>query len=159
MKVQTLKGFLMMKGKQLFGALILSVMSSLSIAEDITGMWQSIDDKTGAPKALVEIRKEANGTYAGKIVKITPRAGYTPKETCVDCPAPYTNKPILGLDVMTGLKQGEGLNYVNGRILDPNSGKVYSMKAKLSSNGKRLHLRGYVGVSALGRNQIWLRDE
>ncbi|MCL5767758.1 MULTISPECIES: DUF2147 domain-containing protein [unclassified Acinetobacter] len=146
-------------GKQLFGALILSVMSSLSFAEDITGMWQSIDDKTGAPKALVEIRKEANGTYAGKIVKITPRAGYTPKETCVDCPAPYTNKPILGLDVMTGLKQGEGLNYVNGRILDPNSGKVYSMKAKLSSNGKRLHLRGYVGVSALGRNQIWLRDE
>jgi len=158
MKVQTLKGFLMM-GKQLFGALILSVMSSLSFAEDITGMWQSIDDKTGAPKALVEIRKEANGTYAGKIIKITPRAGYTPKETCVDCPAPYTNKPILGLDVMTGLKQGEGLNYVNGRILDPNSGKVYSMKAKLSSNGKRLHLRGYVGVSALGRNQIWLRDE
>ena len=158
MKVQTLKGFLMM-GKQLFGALILSVMSSLSFAEDITGMWQTIDDKTGAPKALVEIRKEANGTYAGKIVKITPRAGYTPKETCVDCPAPYTNKPILGLDVMTGLKQGEGLNYVNGRILDPNSGKVYSMKAKLSSNGKRLHLRGYVGVSALGRNQIWLRDE
>jgi uncharacterized protein (DUF2147 family) len=138
MKVQTLKGFLMM-GKQLLGALILSVMSSLSFAEDITGMWQSIDDKTGAPKALVEIRKEANGTYAGKIVKITPRAGYTPKETCVDCPAPYTNKPILGLDVMTGLKQGEGLNYVNGRILDPNSGKVYSMKAKLSSNGKRLH--------------------
>ena len=158
MKVQTLKGFLMM-GKQLFGALILSVMSSLSFAEDITGMWQSIDDKTGAPKALVEIRKEANGTYAGKIVKITPRAGYTPKETCVDCPAPYTNKPILGLDVMTGLKQGEGLNYVNGRILDPNSGKVYSMKAKLSSNGKRLHLRGYVGVSVLGRNQIWIRDE
>ena len=148
-----------MMGKQLFGALILSVMSSLSFAEDITGMWQSIDDKTGAPKALVEIRKEANGTYAGKIVKITPRAGYTPKETCVDCPAPYTNKPILGLDVMTGLKQGEGLNYVNGRILDPNSGKIYSMKAKLSSNGKRLHLRGYVGVSALGRNQIWLRDE
>ncbi|NWK81410.1 MULTISPECIES: DUF2147 domain-containing protein [unclassified Acinetobacter] len=146
-------------GKQLFGALILSVMSSLSFAEDITGMWQSIDDKTGAPKALVEIRKEANGTYAGKIVKITPRAGYTPKETCVDCPAPYTNKPILGLDVMTGLKQGEGLNYVNGRILDPNSGKIYSMKAKLSSNGKRLHLRGYVGVSALGRNQIWIRAE
>ena len=158
MEIETLKGFLMM-GKQLFGALILSVMSSLSFAEDITGMWQSIDDKTGAPKALVEIRKEANGTYAGKIVKITPRAGYTPKETCVDCPAPYTNKPILGLDVMTGLKQGEGLNYVNGRILDPYSGKIYSMKAKLCSNGKRLHLRGYVGVSALGRNQIWLRDE
>jgi|TARA_Y100000816_G_C26063180_1_gene558507 uncharacterized protein (DUF2147 family) len=158
MGFQTLKGFLMM-GKQLIGALLLSAISSFSFAEDITGTWQSIDDKTGAPKALIEIRKETNGSYAGKIVKITPRAGYTPKEICVDCPAPYTNKPILGLDVVTGLKHSEGLNYSNGRILDPNTGKVYSMKAKLSSNGKRLHLRGYLGVSALGRNQIWIRTE
>ncbi|ESK54575.1 MAG: DUF2147 domain-containing protein [Moraxellaceae bacterium] len=148
-----------MMGKQLIGALLLSVISSCTFAEDITGLWQSIDDKTGAPKALIEIRQEANGSYAGKIVKITPRAGYTPKETCVDCPAPYTNKPILGLDVVTGLKHSDGSSYTNGRILDPNSGKIYSMKAKLSSNGKRLHLRGYLGVSALGRNQIWIRAE
>ncbi len=39
-------------------------------AADITGLWQTIDDKTGTPKAHVEIRKEANGTYAGKIVKV-----------------------------------------------------------------------------------------
>lgn len=147
-----------MMGKTLIGALLLSVVSSFTFAEDISGVWQSIDDKTGAPKALIEIRQEANGTYAGKVVKITPRAGYTPKETCVGCPAPYTNKPILGLDVVTGLKHAEGSNYTNGRILDPNSGKIYSMKAKLSSNGKRLHLRGYLGVSALGRNQIWIRE-
>ena len=145
--------------KQLFSTLLFSTISSFTFAEDITGLWQSIDDKTGAPKGLVEIRKEVNGTYTGKIVKITPRAGYTPKEICVDCPAPYTNKPIVGLDVVTGLKHSEGLNYTNGRILDPNSGKIYSMKAKLSSNGKRLHLRGYLGISALGRNQIWIRTQ
>lgn len=143
--------------KQLVSAGFLTLLSSFSFAEDITGLWQSIDDKTGAPKGLVEIRQESNGTYTGKIVKITPRAGYVPKEICVDCPAPYSNKPILGLDVVTGLKHSEGLNYTNGRILDPNSGKIYSMKAKLSANGKRLHLRGYVGVSVLGRSQIWLR--
>ena len=148
-----------MMGKQLIGALLLSAVSSFSFAEDIIGLWQSIDDKTGAPKALVEIRKEADNTYAGKVVKLTPRAGYTPKETCVDCPAPYTNKPIIGLDVVTGLKSTDGLNYTSGRILDPNTGKVYNMKAKLSSNGKRLHLRGYLGISALGRNQIWIRAE
>ena len=130
----------------------------MAFAEDITGLWQTIDDKTGAPKGQVEIRKEANGTFVGKVTKITPRTGYTPKEICVDCPAPYTNKPILGMDVLTGLKQGQGSNYVNGRILDPNTGKIYSMKAKLSANGKRLHLRGYVGVSVLGRNQIWIRE-
>lgn len=146
-------------GKRLIGALCLTAISSFTFAEDITGLWQSIDDKTGAPKALVEIRKESNGTYAGKVVKITPRTGYTPKETCVDCPAPYTNKPIVGLDVVTGLKYSDGSNYTHGRILDPNTGKIYSMKAKLSANGKRLHLRGYLGVSALGRNQIWIRAE
>ena len=148
-----------MMAKQLIGVLLLSAVSSFSFAEDIIGLWQSIDDKTGAPKALVEIRKEADNTYAGKVVKLTPRTGYTPKETCVDCPPPYTNKPIIGLDVVTGLKSTDGLNYTSGRILDPNTGKLYSMKAKLSSNGKRLHLRGYLGISALGRNQIWIRAE
>ena len=146
-----------MMAKQLIGVLLLSAVSSFSFAEDIIGLWQSIDDKTGAPKALVEIRKEADNTYAGKVVKLTPRTGYTPKETCVDCPPPYTNKPIIGLDVVTGLKSTDGLNYTSGRILDPNTGKLYSLKAKLSSNGKRLHLRGYLGISALGRNQIWIR--
>ncbi|WP_424893897.1 DUF2147 domain-containing protein [Acinetobacter courvalinii] len=145
--------------KSLISILFLTMISSFSFAQDITGLWQSIDDKTGAPKGIVEIRQEANGTYTGKVVKITPRTGYVPKEICVDCPAPYSNKPIIGLDVLTGLKHSEGLNYTSGRILDPNTGKIYSMKAKLSANGKRLHLRGYLGISALGRNQIWIRTE
>ncbi|MDH0565608.1 DUF2147 domain-containing protein [Acinetobacter courvalinii] len=148
-----------MMSKSLISILFLTMISSFSFAQDITGLWQSIDDKTGAPKGIVEIRQEANGTYTGKVVKITPRTGYVPKEICVDCPAPYSNKPIIGLDVLTGLKHSEGLNYTSGRILDPNTGKIYSMKAKLSANGKRLHLRGYLGISALGRNQIWIRTE
>ena len=147
-----------MMSKQLISALLLSAMTSFAFANDIAGLWQTIDDKTGAPKGQVEIRKDANGNYVGKIVKITPRVGYTPKEICVDCPAPYTNKPILGLDTLTGLKHSSGNNYTGGRILDPNTGKVYSMKAKLSTSGKRLTLRGYVGVSALGRNQVWIRE-
>ena len=147
-----------MMSKQLISALLLSAMTSFAFANDIAGLWQTIDDKTGAPKGQVEIRQEANGTYVGKIVKITPRLGYTPKEICVDCPAPYTNKPILGLDTLTGLKHSSGNNYTGGRILDPNTGKVYSMKAKLSTSGKRLTLRGYVGVSVLGRTQIWIRE-
>ena len=138
---------------------VLFGLGQLTFAQDITGIWQSIDDLTGAPKVQVEITQEADGTYTGRITKITPRTGYTPKEFCTGCPAPYTNKPIIGLDVVTGLKSTDGLNYTSGRILDPNTGKLYSLKAKLSSNGKRLHLRGYLGISALGRNQIWIRAE
>ncbi|MEG0344607.1 MAG: DUF2147 domain-containing protein, partial [Acinetobacter sp.] len=48
-------------------------------------------------------------------------------------------------------------NYEGGKILDPNSGKIYSLKAKLSPNGKKLVLRGYVGIAVLGRSQTWIR--
>ena len=135
-----------------------SVLSCGSMAKDITGIWKNIDDKTGSSKAVLEVRKESNGTYTGKIIKVTPLPGYTPKETCVNCPAPYTNKPILGMDVLKNLKQTGEENYSGGKIIDPLSGKIYSMKAKLSANGNRLSLRGYVGVSALGRSQIWIRE-
>lgn len=147
-------------GKKKFAcALIFSTLSSSIWAQDISGIWQNIDDKTGSSKALIEIRKESNGSFTGKIIEITPRPGYTPKKTCVNCPAPYTNKPILGMDILTGLKYAEGLNYSNGRIIDPLNGKIYGTKAKLSANGKRLLIRGYIGVSALGRNQIWIRQD
>lgn len=140
--------------------LIATFMTGTIYAQDLTGTWQQIDDKTGSPKALIEIRQDRNGTYAGKIVKVTPRPGYTPQKTCNKCPAPYTNQPILGMDVLTGLKQvGDSVNYEKGRVIDPLSGKIYDAKVRLSSNGKRLTLRGYVGVSALGRSQTWIRQE
>ena len=140
-------------------ALICSTLASFALAQDLTGTWKNIDDKTGSSKAILEIRQENNGTYTAKIVKITPRPGYTPKEICVNCPPPYTNKPILGLDVLTGLKHESENNFVDAKVLDPLSGKIYSGKAKLSTNGKRLTLRGYVGISVLGRSQTWIKEE
>lgn len=144
------------KIKFLTSIVILS-LSQFTFAEDISGLWQSIDDKTGAPKGIVRISKDADGTYMGTVTKVTPRVGYKPKEFCVDCPAPYTNKPIIGLNVIRGLKHKNGDNYEGGKILDPNSGKIYSLKAKLSPNGKKLVLRGYVGIAVLGRSQTWIR--
>uniref|UniRef100_UPI00125070A2 DUF2147 domain-containing protein n=1 Tax=Acinetobacter ursingii TaxID=108980 RepID=UPI00125070A2 len=100
-----------MRKLKLAAAVLLSGLSSLVFAQDISGIWQNIDDKTGSSKALIEIRKDSNGAYIGKIIKVTPRPGYTPKETCVNCPPPYTNKPILGLDVLTGLQHDKDLDY------------------------------------------------
>ena len=129
------------------------------LAQDLSGIWQQIDDKTGSPKAIIEIRKSSNNTFTGKIIKITPRPGYTPREKCINCPAPYTDQPILGLEVFKNLKnEGENL-YAGGKILDPLSGKIYNLKGKQSTNGKRLLLRGYIGISAIGRTQTWIRQE
>ena len=77
---------------------------------------------------------------------------------CVNCPAPYTNKPIVGLEIIKGLQHVDNNNYANGRILDPLAGKMYSLKGRLAANGKRLTLRGYVGISAIGRTQTWIRQ-
>ncbi len=148
-----------MKRNLKLGLLLLgAAFSGSALAQDLTGTWQSIDDKTGSPKAVIEIRKEDNGTYTGKIVKITPRPGYTPQKTCNDCPAPYKNQPILGMEILKGLKYVDGTgNYEKGHVIDPLAGKVYNAKVKLNATGKRLTLRAYMGVSTLGRNQTWLR--
>ena len=140
-------------------ALLAATFSAGVFAEDLSGTWRNIDDKTGSPKTVIEIRKEANQTYTGKVVKITPRPGYTPRELCNKCPAPYTDQPILGMDVLKGLKHTGGTNFSGGKIIDPLSGNIYSTKAKLSSNGKRLTMRGHVGVSALGRSQTWIKSD
>jgi uncharacterized protein (DUF2147 family) len=128
-------------------------------ADDLVGVWQNIDDKTGSPKALIEISKTPKGTYIGKVVKVTPRVGYVPQEKCIKCPAPYTNQPILGLEVFNGLKEIREHVYSDGQILDPLTGGLYSLKGKLTTNKKRLHLRGYIGVSAIGRTQTWIRQD
>ena len=103
-------------------------------------------------------KKENNNTFTGKIIKVTPRPGYTPRETCNNCPAPYTNQPILGMEILKGLKHVSGTNnYEKGRVIDPLAGKVYDAKIRLNATGKRLTLRAYMGISTLGRSQTWIR--
>lgn len=144
-----------------FGLIFAGVMMTTSaFAEDLTGTWLQIDDKTGSSKAVIEIRKDSKDQFVGKIVKVTPRPGYTPQKTCNNCPGVYANQPILGMDVLTGLKHVEGTNnYEKGKVIDPLAGKIYDAKVRLAANGKRLTLRGYMGVSALGRSQTWIRQE
>ncbi|SSS47647.1 signal peptide [Acinetobacter baumannii] len=61
------------------------------------------------------------------------------------------------MTIVHNLKNVGGNSYENGTILDPKSGKTYKLKGELAEGGKKLKLRGYIGVSALGRNQTWIR--
>lgn len=142
-------------------ALLSFSLVSFAQAADISGTWRTIDDKTGFSKALIEIKQQPNGSYTGTIIKLIPRPNYTPKETCQRCPAPYTDKPLVGLTMLTGLKQDPANenNFFDAKILDPLSGNIYKAKARVSPDGRRLSMRGYVGVSALGRSQSWIRED
>lgn len=50
-------------------------------------------------------------------------------------------------------------NYIGGEVLDPRGGKIYHGKARLNASGNRLTLRGYIGISMIGRSQTWIRME
>ena len=141
--------------------LVLSLASVTAFSATIEGFWHSIDDRTGEKLSIVEIRKGADGTFRGKILYRYPVPGGVALTHCTKCPPPYTNQPIVGLEFFSGFKQDEKNPnlYVDGRVLEPKSGKIYKSKANLSADGKRLRLRGYVGVSALGRTQVWIRTD
>ena len=136
-----------------FGLLGLSALANA--ADPLNGtVWKTIDDKTKQPKATVRFTEQKNGTLTASIQSIL-----TPGEenACTKCEGPYHNKSLKGLTIVRGLKNTGGTNYDGGSILDPQTGKTYKLKGKLADGGKKLELRGFVGVAALGRNQTWVR--
>jgi uncharacterized protein (DUF2147 family) len=72
------------------------------------------------------------------------------------CPGSKKDKPVVGMTILWGLKK-DGDKYTGGKILDPDNGKTYKCTISLADGGKTLKVRGYIGVSALGRNQFWKR--
>lgn len=121
------------------------------------GLWKNIDDKTGRPRALVRVA-EAQGTLQGRIERVFPAPGESPDPRCVKCEGANRNAPVGGLIIMTGLRKN-GDEYVDGEILDPDSGSTYRSKVKVLENGQKLSVRGYIGIPALGRTQVWVREE
>lgn len=131
-------------------ALFVSILSVN--AQSVIGKWKTIDDETGDAKSIIEIT-EKDGKIYGKVVEILNPSKKDAK--CVNCPDGDKGKPVLGLYIVKGLSK-DGDEYSNGKILDPTSGKLY--KCTISFDGKdRLKVRGYIGISAFGRNQIWTR--
>ena len=121
------------------------------------GLWKTIDDSSGQPKGLVRIR-ELNGQLEGKVEKAFPKLGEDPAPKCDKCDGVRRNQPVLGMTILWGIvKQGD--EYQGGEILDPETGKIYRAKMKLIDGGKKLEVRGFIGVSLFGRSQIWLREE
>ena len=68
------------------------------------------------------------------------------------------NRPLKGLNILTGFEYaGEG-HWKNGTVYDPNNGKTYKCSITLIDDNT-LKLRGYIGISLLGRSETWTRDD
>lgn len=121
------------------------------------GLWKNIDDVTGKPKALIRIT-ENKGEVRGQIEKLFLADGENPNPRCEKCQGANRDQPVLGMVFMSGLRK-KGDEYSGGEILDPDSGKVYRSKLMLVEGGKKINVRGYVGVPLLGRSQTWVRQD
>jgi len=124
----------------------------LALAGSPAGNWTTIDDKTGAKRAVVTV-SESGGTLSAVIDKVYPEAGDT--GMCHNCPGSFKGKKVQGLRFMWGAKKQGDNEWGGGSILDPKTGKIYRVKVNLEGN--KLLVRGYVGVSILGRTQTWVR--
>lgn len=126
-------------------------LSSIATFAQIEGKWETIDDGTGKPESIVEIVKKSNGKYYGKIKKLLVKPE-NPK--CIHCKDDRKNQPIEGIEFIRDLKK-EGDEFTGGTIMDPKNGKVY--KCSIKKDGNKLIVRGYIGISLIGRNQTWTK--
>jgi uncharacterized protein (DUF2147 family) len=134
--------------------LLQMIAASASYAASPMGYWKTIDDVTGNVKSIVQI-EGTSSDLTGKVVKLFPGA----LTTCSACNGDLKDKPILGMTIMHGLKQNpDNTNeWSSGQIMDPKSGKTYRCTIVVSPDASKLEVRGYIGVSILGRSQTWIK--
>ena len=116
------------------------------------GMWKNLDDEDGKEKSHIRVYIENNELKA-TVVKLLPHATL---RKCESCKGDQKNKPIEGMSIMYGMKKQTDGTYSGGTILNPKNGKEYKCTISLD-NDNTMRVRGYIGISALGKTQFWYR--
>ncbi|OAQ40809.1 SIGNAL peptide protein [Pedobacter psychrophilus] len=140
--------------KKLF--LIMAMLFATTIifaqsADAIVGKWLNKDGD-----AHIQIYKKGS-TYDGKLVWLkNPKDENGKAKVDTNNPsANLKNRPILGLQILNDFSFDDG-TWEDGTIYDPKSGKIYSCKITMNGNDK-LNVRGYMGISLIGRTDVWTR--
>ncbi len=136
-------------------ALVLAARAAAA-APSPAGTWEIISDTDGKPRVLIQLAV-VGGTLQGVLTKSL--RGEDPNKLCAPCKGAEHNQRIIGMRVLWGLRPatGDASTWQGGQILDPDSGNVYSAKLSESADGKTLTVRGFIGISLLGRTQTWRR--
>jgi uncharacterized protein (DUF2147 family) len=140
--------------KKVFFTALLFVLSITINAQTIFGKWNSKNEETGNIDSIIEVY-EKDGKAFAKVIDI--KGSERRKALCVQCEDENKNKPILGLNILTGLEK-DGEEWSGGSILDPRNGKVYNCYIKLVKSNK-LKIRGYIGLALFGKTAYWERAE
>lgn len=136
------------------GMIIFFLMYSVTgFAQNIVGLWKTIDDESGKPRSIVQIEKKGD-KYYGKIIKLFREANEDQDPICEECPGDKKNKKVIGMEIIADKVYDEDDKvYNDGEILDPESGNIYECKIWIGQDGN-LNVRGY--ILFLFRTQTWL---
>ena len=132
--------------------ILLSAQTAAS-GDAILGTWYN-----GEKSSKIVIVKTKSGAYQGYIDWLkTPldesgKAKLDPKNP----DKTLRSRPLMGMVVLTGLKSKGDNKFDGGKIYDPKSGNTYSCKGELKG-ANTLALRGFIGVSLVGRTDTWTR--
>lgn len=138
----------------------IGLLCSFTVFSDTSspvGTWLTIDDATGKEKSVVEVY-EQDGELQGKVIEILTPPVNPKGHICDKCSGDRKDQDIKGMVILWGYKKS-GSKWSGGEILDPKNGKIYSSNMSLGDNGKTLFVRGYIGISLIGRTQTWHRKE
>lgn len=123
--------------------------------DDIVGVWL-----TGGKDGKVTIFKTGN-YYYGKIswLRVPLNESHKPKTDIHNRNTELQNKPLLGLLMLKSFSYNATDNiWDGGTIYDPKNGKTYSCKMELTG-ANTLEVRGYIGISMVGRTDTWTKVE
>ena len=135
-----------MKKTLLLLVLVFSSMFASAQIDKIVGEWYTVDDETGAVKALVDIYKGDNGLYYGKIIKVFKNGQENP------------NSDRKGLVIVKDMQAEDGI-LKGGTIYEPESGKTYYAKISYNEADNTITLRGSLDKRGwVGRSQTWIKE-
>lgn len=140
--------------KQLFAAGALAAASLAQAQMTPVGLWRSIDDNTGQPRAEISIRDNGKGGLNGRVERSLQAPSTEPN--CTLCTDDRKGQPKIGLEIIRDVQKAGGQAvWEGGTILDPESGKLYKLRLSPLEDGKKLQVRGYIGP--FFRTQVWQR--
>lgn len=154
-----------MKSSTLFGIVVFIALAAglfthraaLALESDTpVGRWQTYDDHTNAPRGMIRIY-EKGGKLFGHIERAAEEKN--DRDVCSVCTDDRHDQPIDGLVIIRNMERSaaQPLEWSGGDILDPDTGKLYRFRMRVEDHGAKLVVRGFLGLSLIGRSQTWMR--